>query len=138
MPPSSRASASIATLIGGFAGGYLARRYSLVASLWIGGVLQAISKPRIRVLALVGGQPRGGGRRHFGRKLHRRDPATVIFVAYLSARVRTPAHRHPKYALRHRADRVGAPISSLRRGHVAEATGWPLFFVISVLVAVPA
>jgi PAT family beta-lactamase induction signal transducer AmpG len=27
----------IATLIGGFAGGYLARRYSLVASLWIGG-----------------------------------------------------------------------------------------------------
>ena len=32
----------IATLVGGFAGGYLARRYSLVASLWIGGVLQAV------------------------------------------------------------------------------------------------
>jgi len=29
----------VATLIGGFAGGYLARRYSLVASLWIGGAL---------------------------------------------------------------------------------------------------
>ena len=32
-----------ATLIGGFAGGYVARRYSLAASLWIGGILQAIS-----------------------------------------------------------------------------------------------
>src|SRR4051812_49277104 len=32
-----------ATLIGGFAGGYVARRYSLAASLWIGGVLQAVA-----------------------------------------------------------------------------------------------
>src|SRR6202453_2568923 len=30
-----------ATLIGGFAGGFVARRYSLAGSLWIGGVLQA-------------------------------------------------------------------------------------------------
>src|SRR6202008_3617929 len=32
-----------ATLIGGFAGGFVARRYSLAASLWIGGVLQAVA-----------------------------------------------------------------------------------------------
>src|ERR1700716_1205521 len=32
-----------ATLIGGFAGGFVARRYSLAVSLWIGGVLQALA-----------------------------------------------------------------------------------------------
>src|SRR3954465_15038665 len=32
-----------ATLIGGFAGGFVARRYSLAGSLWIGGVLQALA-----------------------------------------------------------------------------------------------
>ena len=32
-----------ATLIGGFAGGFLARRYPLATSLWIGGVLQALA-----------------------------------------------------------------------------------------------
>ena len=30
-----------ATLIGGFAGGFIARAYPLAASLWIGGMLQA-------------------------------------------------------------------------------------------------
>ena len=43
-----------ATLIGGFAGGYVARRYSLVTSLWIGGVLQAISNLVFAWLAFVG------------------------------------------------------------------------------------
>src|SRR6202790_694564 len=32
-----------ATLIGGFAGGFVARTYSLPTSLWIGGVLQALA-----------------------------------------------------------------------------------------------
>src|SRR4029078_6127262 len=32
-----------ATLIGGFAGGALAARYSLVTCLWVGGILQALA-----------------------------------------------------------------------------------------------
>src|SRR5437870_4784349 len=43
-----------ATLIGGFAGGFVARRYSLAASLWIGGVLQAIANLSFSWLAFVG------------------------------------------------------------------------------------
>src|ERR1700712_2493930 len=43
-----------ATLIGGFAGGYVARRYSLVTSLWIGGVLQAVANLSFSWLALIG------------------------------------------------------------------------------------
>src|SRR3954470_3382829 len=44
-----------ATLIGGFAGGFVARTYSLPASLWIGGVLQAVANLSFSWLALVGG-----------------------------------------------------------------------------------
>src|ERR1700732_4936936 len=43
-----------ATLIGGFAGGFVARRYSLGASLWIGGVLQAVANLSFSWLAIVG------------------------------------------------------------------------------------
>src|SRR6202165_2782697 len=43
-----------ATLIGGFAGGFVARRYSLAASLWIGGVLQAVANLSFSWLALAG------------------------------------------------------------------------------------
>ena len=43
-----------ATLIGGFAGGFLARRFPLATCLWIGGVLQAVSNLSFSWLALVG------------------------------------------------------------------------------------
>src|SRR6185312_1165745 len=43
-----------ATLIGGFAGGFVARRYSLAASLWIGGVVQAAANLSFSWLALIG------------------------------------------------------------------------------------
>src|SRR5471030_3101194 len=43
-----------ATLIGGFAGGFVARRYSLAASLWIGGVLQAVANLSFSWLAIIG------------------------------------------------------------------------------------
>jgi len=45
-----------ATLVGGFAGGFLARGYSLVTCLWIGGMLQAVSNLTFTWLALVGPQ----------------------------------------------------------------------------------
>src|SRR6201998_1265822 len=48
-----------ATLIGGFAGGFVARRYSLAASLWIGGILQALANLSFSLL-LVGGHKQMG------------------------------------------------------------------------------
>ena len=43
-----------ATLVGGFAGGFLARAYSLPVSLLIGGVLQALANLSFSWLAIVG------------------------------------------------------------------------------------
>src|ERR1700710_198566 len=50
-----------ATLIGGFAGGYVARRYSLATSLWIGGVLQAVANLSFSWLAVGGVNQMGAG-----------------------------------------------------------------------------
>src|SRR5262249_57809611 len=46
-----------ATLIGGFAGGALARAYPLVTSLWIGAVLQMASNLIFTLQAFVGVHP---------------------------------------------------------------------------------
>ena len=125
-----------ATLIGGFAGGFVARRYSLAASLWIGGTLQALANLSFSWLALV-------GINHWVLALaitaenFTSAVGTVIFVAYLSALCQNPLHTATQYALLTALSAVGRTYLSSGAGFVAKATGWPLFFAICVLVAIP-
>ena len=125
-----------ATLTGGFAGGFVARRYSLAASLWIGGVLQAIANLSFSWLALVGVNEWALA---FAITAENFTSAigTVIFVAYLSALCRNPLHTATQYALLTALAAVGRTYLSSGAGFVAKATGWPLFFAICVVVAVP-
>jgi MFS transporter, PAT family, beta-lactamase induction signal transducer AmpG len=125
-----------ATLIGGFAGGFVARRYSLAASLWIGGVLQAIANLSFSWLAFVGVNQWALAlaitAENFTSAI-----GTVIFVAYLSALCQNPLHTATQYALLTALSAVGRTYLSSGAGYVAKVTGWPLFFVICVVVAVP-
>ena len=125
-----------ATLIGGFGGGFLARRYSLAASLWIGGVLQAVANLAFSWLALSGVNEWALA---FAITAENFTSAigTVIFVAYLSALCRNPLHTATQYALLTALSAVGRTYLSSGAGYVAKAVGWPLFFVICVFVAVP-
>jgi PAT family beta-lactamase induction signal transducer AmpG len=125
-----------AALIGGFAGGYVARRYSLAASLWIGGVLQAVANLSFSWLALVGANHWALA---FAISAENFTSAigTVIFVAYLSALCQNPLHTATQYALLTALAAVGRNFLSSGAGYVQKATGWPLFFAICVVVAVP-
>ena len=125
-----------ATLIGGFAGGFLARACPLIACLWIGGLLQAISNLTFSWLALVGPQQWALA---VAVSIEQFTGAigTVIFVAYLSALCNNPLHTATQYALLTALASVGRIYLSSGAGYVAAATGWPLFFVVSVLVAIP-
>ncbi|RTL53651.1 MAG: MFS transporter [Bradyrhizobiaceae bacterium] len=125
-----------ATLIGGFAGGFVARKYSLAASLWIGGVLQAVANLAFSWLALAGVNQWALA---FAITTENFTSAigTVIFVAYLSALCKSPLHTATQYALLTALSAVGRTYLSSSAGYVAKAMGWPLFFVICVLVAVP-
>jgi len=125
-----------ATLIGGFAGGFVARRYALAASLWIGGVLQAIANLSFSWLALIGVNQWALAlaitAENFTSAI-----GTVIFVAYLSALCRNPLHTATQYALLTALAAVGRTYLSSGAGYVAKATGWPLFFAVCVAVAIP-
>ncbi|AWM03760.1 AmpG family muropeptide MFS transporter [Bradyrhizobium amphicarpaeae] len=125
-----------ATLVGGFAGGFVARRYSLAKSLWIGGVLQAVANLSFSWLALIGTSQWALA---FAITCENFTSAigTVIFVAYLSALCRNPMHTATQYALLTALAAVGRTYLSSVSGYVAKASGWPMFFVICVLVAIP-
>jgi PAT family beta-lactamase induction signal transducer AmpG len=125
-----------ATLIGGFAGGFLARAYPLTTCLWIGGFVQAVANLSFSWLAVVGVNQWALA---FAITAENFTSAigTVIFVAYLSALCRNPLHTATQYALLTALAAVGRTYLSSGAGYVAKATGWPLFFVICVLVAIP-
>jgi PAT family beta-lactamase induction signal transducer AmpG len=126
----------IATLAGGFAGGYVARALPLAASLWIGGLLQAAANLAFSWQATVG---------HdlawltFAITVENFTSAigTVIFVAYLSALCRNPLHTATQYALLTALAAVGRTYLSASAGYLAEATGWVWFFIICALAGLP-
>lgn len=125
-----------ATLIGGFAGGFVARRYSLATSLLIGGALQAVANLSFSWLAITGAN-QWALALAISMENFTSAVGTVIFVAYLSALCKNPLHTATQYALLTALAAVGRTYLSAGSGYVAKATGWPLFFVICVLVAIP-
>jgi MFS transporter, PAT family, beta-lactamase induction signal transducer AmpG len=126
----------VATLIGGFAGGFVARAYPLSTSLWIGGILQAVANLGFSWQATLGANL-------FGLTLaivlenFTSAIGTVIFVAYLSALCQNPLHTATQYALLTALAAVGRTYLSSGAGYVAAATGWTWFFVICVAASVP-
>ena len=125
-----------ATLIGGFAGGFVARRYSLAVSLWIGGVLQAVANLAFSWQAVVGAN---AAMLSFAITVENFTSAigTVIFVAYLSALCSNPLHTATQYALLTALAAVGRTYLSAGAGYVAAATGWVWFFAICAFAALP-
>jgi MFS transporter, PAT family, beta-lactamase induction signal transducer AmpG len=125
-----------ATLLGGFAGGFIARAYPLALSLWIGGVVQAVAILAFSWQAVVGPNPTALAlaisAENFTAAI-----GTMIFVAYLSALCRNPLHTATQFAVLTALSAVARTFLSSYAGYVAAATGWPKFFAVSVLLAIP-
>ena len=126
-----------ATLIGGFAGGFVARALSLPASLLLGGVLQSLANLAFSWQAVVG---LNAAWLTFAIIAENFTSAigTVIFVAYLSALCRNPLHTATQYALLTALAAFGRTYLSAGAGYIAHATGWVWFFVICALAGLPA
>ena len=125
-----------ATLIGGFAGGFVARAWSLPVSLWIGGALQAAAALSFSWQALVG---LNAAWLTFAIVVENFTSAvgTVIFVAYLSALCRNPLHTATQYALLTALAAFGRTYLSSGAGFIGAATGWAPFFAICALAGLP-
>jgi len=125
-----------AMLLGGFAGGVVARALPLGRSLWIGGLLQTFTILLFSMLAVIGHSLPAlavtvsvwSFADAFG---------TVIFVAYLSALCQNPLHTATQYALLTALATVGRTIFSAAMGYVVAAAGYFWYFVICTALAAP-
>jgi PAT family beta-lactamase induction signal transducer AmpG len=126
-----------ALLIGGFAGGAVAKALPLATALWLGAILQMISN-----LAFVwlGWQPPGVWALTIAIVFENFTGAigTVIFVAYLSALCRNPLHTATQYALLTALASTGRTLLSSGTGFIAQSIGWSAFFIGTALAALPA
>lgn len=125
-----------AALIGGFAGGLIARALPLSTSLWIGAFLQMGSNLVFCWLAWVGPNVPALTLtiivENFTGAI-----GTVIFVAYLSALCGDRAHTATQFALLTALAAVGRTVLASGGGYVAEASGWTVFFAITAISAIP-
>ncbi len=125
-----------ALLLGGFAGGFIARALPLGPSLWIGGVLQAVANLAFSALAVIGTNTTMLAAAIIAENFTSAI-GTVMFVAYLSALCQNPLHTATQYALLTALAAVGRTYLSSGAGFVAESTGWVWFFVICALAGIP-
>ncbi len=125
-----------ATLIGGFAGGLLVRACPLAASLWIGGIIQALANFTFSWQAIVGVDV-GWLTFAIVTENFTSGVGTVIFVAYLSALCKNPLYTATQYALLTALSAIGRTYLSAGAGFIVVRTGWPIFFAICAAAAIP-
>jgi MFS transporter, PAT family, beta-lactamase induction signal transducer AmpG len=125
-----------ATLLGGFAGGFVARSFPLSTSLWIGGILQTLAILPFSWQAIVGHDTAWLTFTimvaYFADGL-----GTVTFVAYLSALCGNPLHTATQYALLTALTAIGRTVFAAGSGYMAEATGWFGYFLLCAASAIP-
>ncbi|HEY7231444.1 MAG TPA: MFS transporter [Pseudolabrys sp.] len=125
-----------AAIAGGFAGGFVARALSMAASLWVGGVLQALAIFAFAWQAVVGHDIAwltfAITAENFTSGI-----GTVIFVAYLSALCGNPLHTATQYALLTALFALARTVLALGSGYIAVSTGWMWYFVICVAASIP-
>lgn len=125
-----------AALLGGFAGGLLAKAMPLVQALWVGGILQMASNLVFAWLAWVGVNTTALGVTIMVENFTG-GIGTVIFVAYLSSLTQNAAHTATQFALLTSLAAMGRTYISSFSGYIADATGWIWFFIITAFAAAP-
>ncbi len=125
----------VATIVGALVGGAILSKIGINRSLWVFGGLQAVSNLAYWLLATVGTSSSllviTINIENFCGGL-----GTAAFVAFLMSLCN---HRFSatQYALLSSLMAVSRDILVAPAGQVAKATGWPLFFLISIAAAVP-
>lgn len=125
-----------ATLVGTFLAGAMAYKLPLYAGLWIAALVQMFSNLAFVALAWIGPEYWA----LVGAILIENFTGalgTIIFIAYLSALCGNTLHTATQYAVLTALASVGRTLLSSTSGYIAEDTGWPLFFIITTLIAIP-
>jgi len=124
-----------ATLAGVFIGGVLVKRYGVMASLLVCGLLQMFSNLMFAAQAAIGADV-GFLVLTIGIENLSGGMGSAAFVAYLSLLCNV-AYTGTQYALFSSFMAFGRTWMSASSGWIAEQTDWVTFFVISTFAAVP-
>ncbi len=125
----------LATIVGTLAGGAILSKIGINRSLWVFGALQAVSNLAYFVLAQVG--------KNYSMLVLTINIenfcgglGTAAFVAFLMS-LCNPRFSATQYALLSSLMAVSRDILVAPAGTLAKATGWPMFFLISIVAALP-
>ncbi len=126
----------IMTLLGVFCGGIIVARFGIITALFLGGVFQALTNIFFVILANVG---------HdisllnitIGTDNFTGGIGTAALVAYLST-LTNKHHTATQYAILSSFMASGRTILSSGSGFVASELGWTNFFILSIIMAIPA
>jgi MFS transporter, PAT family, beta-lactamase induction signal transducer AmpG len=125
-----------ASLLGGVAGGLLARTMPLSRALLVAGILQALANFTFSWQAWLGVNHAALvvaiSTENFTSAM-----GTVVFIAYLSALCTSPAHTATQFALLTALASVGRTLLASVTGFIAAATGWIVFFMLCAAAALP-
>ncbi|WP_250125908.1 AmpG family muropeptide MFS transporter [Chroococcidiopsis sp. CCMEE 29] len=125
----------IATIVGALAGGVILSKIGINRSLWVFGGLQAVSNLAYFIQAQLGRDYRFMiltiNIENFCAGL-----GTAAFVAFLMS-LCNQRFSATQYALLSSLMAVSRDILVAPAGRLVEITGWPMFFIISILAAIP-
>jgi len=124
-----------ATLAGAFLGGIILLKLGINRSLWIFGVLQALSTAGFAILARIGHSiPALSGVIAFENLSS--GMGTAAFVAFMAS-ITNKKFTATQYALLTSLIGVPRAVASAVTGFMAKHIGWESFFIFCVLVAIP-
>jgi PAT family beta-lactamase induction signal transducer AmpG len=124
-----------ATLAGAFLGGVILLRLGINRSLWIFGILQAISTACFAILARIGYSiPALSGVIAFENLSS--GMGTAAFVAFMAS-ITNKKFTATQYALLTSLIGVPRTFASAMTGFMAKHIGWESFFIVCTLVAIP-
>jgi MFS transporter, PAT family, beta-lactamase induction signal transducer AmpG len=125
----------VATSLGVLVGGVIMTKIGIHRSLWVFGILQLVSNVGYYVLALTGKNylvlPVAISIENFCAGL-----VTVAMVAYLMS-LCSHTFTTTQFALFSSLMAISRDLLSAPGGELAKATGWPIFFLITLVAAVP-
>lgn len=124
------------TIVGALVGGAVVARLGIVRSLWLALVLQAMSNLSFLYLLTSGPRSEALAAVVCVENLCA-GLVTAAFVAFLMGQC-SRAFSATQYALLSSLMAVTRSVVGAAAGFVAEATGWPVFLGVTVLVGVPA
>ncbi len=126
----------LATIFGGFLGAYVLRWKGLLAAMWIAGIVQLVSNFGYFALALVGPNDIALLAAVLTENIMG-GVGTTIFIALISALCRSKLYTASQFALLTALSAVPRTLLIAPAGWVAGLVGWPVFFLLSGVAALP-